>query len=66
MSPVWGTIPPVKVGMGHADWWKVSVFHKKEYWKRKQAPFGCKCGCGVDCECTKETNCGCDCWEKKR
>jgi len=23
-----------------------------------------KCDCGTDCECTKESNCGCDCWEK--
>ncbi len=25
-----------------------------------------KCGCGPDCECTPEDNCGCDCSEEKQ
>lgn len=24
----------------------------------------CECGCPPDCGCTKESNCGCNCWEK--
>ena len=24
------------LGMGHPDWWKVSVFHQEEYWELKE------------------------------
>jgi len=25
-----------ETGMGHPDWWKVSAWHKKEYWERNK------------------------------
>ena len=61
------------------DWWKMQVFYQKDYWAtllrrvdqelKVCSPLvqiiGCTCGCGSNCECTQENNCGCKCWEKK-